>query len=115
MTTDIKTRAREAQEAGIIIMDGHTLFDAEYYSPHFTVEELTEAGLIETHKSDKSSWKSTMYDTDGNVIEELTAVYHLNFLYWLARQVGADSYPRAMGRGSQAQELVGNIRQALAD
>ena len=40
------TKVKEALEAGVITGDGHTLFSPEFYAPHFTAEELDEAGLI---------------------------------------------------------------------
>ena len=107
-----KEKVREAIEANIIIGDGHTLFMPEYYAPHFTLSELTEAGLVQTHESD-GSHKGTIFADDGSVIPELKAVYNLEFLYWLANQIGANTDTRSMGRGSQAQELVGNIHEAL--
>ena len=109
-----KEKVREAIKANIIIGDGHTLFYPEYYAPHFTLSELTEAGLVQTHESD-GSYKGTIFADDGSVVQELKAVYNLDFLYWLANQIGANTNTRSMGRGSQAQELVGNIHEALAE
>jgi hypothetical protein len=56
-----------------------------------------------------------MYGPNGIVIQKLEAVYNLEFLYWLSRSLGVVQSPIAMGRGSQAQELVSFIRAALAD
>jgi hypothetical protein len=109
-----KEKVREAIKAKIIIGDGHTLFMPEYYAPYFTLNELTEAGLVENHQSD-GSYKGTIFSHDGSVVDELKAVYNLDFLYWVAIQIGADTNIRSMGRGSQAQELVGNIHKALAE
>lgn len=114
-TAPIQQRAREALEAGIIIGDGHSLLAPEYYAPHFTLEELVKARLLRKHKSDFSSWKRTITSPDGVMVEELEAVYNLEFLYWLAGEIGVTEYVRANGRGSQAQELVGYIRKALAE
>lgn len=113
-TAPIQQRAQEALNAGVIIGDGHTLFAPEYYAPHFTYEELVNARLLRKHKSDFSSWKGTITSPDGVMVEELEAVYNLDFLYWLASEVGVTEYVRANGRGSQAQELVGYIKEALA-
>jgi hypothetical protein len=112
-TAPIHERAKEALDAGVIIGDGHTLFAPEYYEPHFTKDELIKACLIEKHKSD-GTHKGTIFAPDGSIVEELEAVYNLHFLYWLAEQIGVTEYVRANGRGSQAQELVGYIREALA-
>ena len=111
MTTLIE-KTKQALEANIIIGDGHTLFAPEFYAPYFTAEEL--GGLIQSHKSDEGSWKSTIYDDNGKVIPELVAVYNLDFLYWLANNLGVTKYPTAIGRGSQAQQLVGYIKELIA-
>ena len=111
--SDFIARVREAREAGIIIGDGHGLYSPEFYAPHFSEEELKKARLIETHKSD-GTHKGSIFAPDGSVIKEMKAVYNLNFLYWVARKVGVTEYVRANGRGSQAQELVGYITDALA-
>jgi hypothetical protein len=111
MTTLIE-KTKTALEAGVIEADGHTLFAPEHYSPHFTLDELREAGLIQTHESD-GTHKGSIFDANGNVIQKLEAVYNLEFLYWLASAIGASHYTRSNGRGSQAQELVDNIKQKL--
>jgi hypothetical protein len=111
--SDFRTRVSEALTARVIIGDGHTLFSPDFYAPHFSKEELEEAGLIQTHESD-GSHKGSIWSPEGELIEKLEAVYNLYFLYWVARKVGADTNTRSMGRGSQAQELVHNIRVVLA-
>lgn len=113
MTTVIE-KAKSALEAGVIEADGHTLFAPEHYAPHFTLDDLMNAGLIETHESD-GTHKGSIFDADGKVIEKLEAVYNLNFLYWLAGALGVTEHTRSFGRGSQAQELVGFIRNALSE
>lgn len=110
---DIKTKVREALEAGVIIGDGHTLFRPEFYAPYFSEDELKKARLIQTHKSDGTP-KGTIFASDGSVVPELKGVYNLSFLYWVAGRVGVTKYVRAEGRGSQASELVGYIREAVA-
>lgn len=118
MTTSVnphefRARVNEAFEAGIIIGDGHTLFAPEHYAPHFTAEELYEAGLIRNHRSDGSP-KGSIFAADGSVIEVVKAVYNLDFLYWLAYGVSDEVNITAMGRGSQAQQLVDCIAKALS-
>lgn len=112
--TNIKTRTLEALEAGKIVGDGHTIFTPDFYSPYFSEYELVEAGLMTTLKSDYSSAKSTIFGDDGVPLEELTGVYNLSFLEWLAEQVGATDYPTYNGRGSQARAIVEAIKQALS-
>jgi hypothetical protein len=109
---NITIKVKEALEAGVIIGDGHGLYEPSFYEPHFTIEELNEAELIETHKSD-GTHKGTIFGPDGQIVPQMQAVYNLDFLYWVAGLLGVTDYPRSMGRGSQAQELVGFIRKAL--
>jgi hypothetical protein len=111
--SEFRARVKDAHEAGIIIGDGHTLFAPEHYAPHFTAEELYEAGLIRNHRSDGSP-KGSIYANDGSVVESVKAVYNLDFLYWLAYGVSDDVKVTAMGRGSQAQQLVDCIVTALS-
>lgn len=110
---DFQSRVRAALEAGVIEADGHTLFTPEHYSPHFSKAELDEAGLIRVHESDGSA-KGSIFAADGSLIDKVEAVYNLSFLYWIHGELGIAEYPRAMGRGFQAQELVDMIEGALA-
>lgn len=113
MSTQVtKEQVREAIKGGVVIADGHTLYSPEFYAPHFTEAQLRKARLISTHKSD-GTHKGSIYDNDGNVIPKLVGVYNLSFLYWLAGQLGCDTYCWQSGRGSQAGELVRRIHDAV--
>lgn len=112
---DITARATEAMNNGKIVGDGHSLFSPDFYAPFFSAEELDKAGLIRTHESD-GSHKGSIYDNEGNIVEEMTAVYNLNFLYWLVGKLGITDYRNDFfGRGSQAQELASVIRKHLKE
>lgn len=113
MSDDFRSRVAAALGAGVIEGDGHTLFSPEYYAPHFSKAELGEAGLIRVHESDGSA-KGSIFAPDGSLIEKVEAVYNLSFLYWIHGKLGITEYPRAMGRGFQAEELVILIENALA-
>lgn len=113
-TKTFEQKVKDAIDGEIIIGDGHTLFGADFYAPHFTASELADAGLLRNHASNQESWKSTIFSDNGEVIDELFAVYNLEFLYWIANQIGVTESVRSMGRGSQARELVGYIREKLA-
>jgi hypothetical protein len=112
--TEIINKVKQAREAGVIRGDGHTLFAPSFYAPYFTEEELAEVGLIQRHESDDTH-KGSIFDENGNRLEELTAIYNLNFLYWVARAIGVTKQTVCMGRGSQAQELVGFIDEIISD
>lgn len=108
-----KTKAAFAD--GKIIGDGHTIFEPEFYAPHFTEADLKEARLIQTFKSEYADHKSTIFDTKtGKPLNKLKGVYNLTFLYWLCGALGIDSNNSYNGRGSQAQELARRIAAVLA-
>ena len=113
MSTQVtKEQVTEAIKAGVIIGDGHSLFAPDFYAPHFTEAQLRKARLISTHKSD-GTHKGSIYGSDGKVIKKLVAVYNLSFLYWLAGQLGCDTWTEMNGRGMQASVLVSRIREAV--
>ena len=80
-------QTKEAIADGKIVGDGHTIFNPEFYAPHFSEAELRKAKLIHTHKSDTSDYKSTLFGKDGNPIEKLEGIYNLDFLYWLCGEL----------------------------
>lgn len=106
-----KDQIRKGIEEGVIVADGHTLFRPAFYSSLIDEETLRKARLIETHKSDTRNPKSTIFDGRGNVLESLTAVYNLSFLYWLASKCEVTFRDDYFGRGSQAQEIVDRLRE----
>lgn len=112
--TTITQRTKDALADDKIIGDGHTIFSPKFYAPHFTEDELRKARLIQTLESDYSDPKSTIFDKDGNPVESMEGVYNLSFLYWLCGALGIDSNNDYNGRGSQAQELVRRVKEALS-
>ena len=110
MKADFIDRVTKALEADVIVGDGHTLFAPEYYTGYFSLDEIGH--LITKHKSDGTG-KGSIFGPDGSVIDELEAIYNLSFLYWVARHMGITTRVWREGRGSQAQELVGYIREHL--
>lgn len=100
-----KDQIKKGIEGGVIVGDGHSLLPVGFYSSFVGEEALRKAGLVETHKSDLSNHKGTIYNSKGEPMESFTGVYNLSFLYWLAHQVEV-TFDDYMGRGSQAQEIV---------
>lgn len=112
--TTITERTKEALANGKIVGDGHTIFDPNFYAPYFSEDELRKAGLLITLKSDYSSPKSTIFDNKtGEAVDEMTGIYNLSFLEWLAVRVGVTDYRICNGRGSQAQAIVDALYEAL--
>ena len=69
---------------------------------------------IQSHKSDASSPKSTIY-SNGYPVESLRGWYTLDVLWSIARGIDADTEDAAskMGRGFQAQALYRAIARRL--
>ena len=103
-----KEHIKKAIDDGVIIGDGHSLVDPEHYVG-FDVDSL-----VEVHKSDFSSGKSTIF-TDGVPVEELKAVYNLTFLRVICRQLGLNCNEDYMGRGFQAQEYFRKLSEYAND
>jgi len=111
--SDLRRRTKDALASGIIVGDGHTIFFPEYYAPYFSEDELRAARLICTLESDFSDPKSTIFDRDGNPMDEIEGVYNLAFLYWLCGALEICSSNFFSGRGSQAQELVRRLHEEI--
>lgn len=107
--TITKQQIREALVAGIIVADGHGLYDPEFYSPHFDVEQMN---LVHTHRS-AGGFKSTIF-VDGKPVDELKAVYNLSFLEQLIRSAGLPP-STAIGRGFAAQQCVDALKKWVAE
>jgi len=69
------------------------------------------ASLSRHHESSSRDPMQTITDMNGNVVESLDSVYELEFLWILAREVGADVREAATkyGRGTQARLLAAAI------
>ena len=99
-----KEQIKKAFEDKVIVDDGHTLMGPEYYVG-FDVTHITEV-----HKSDFSNPKYTIF-TDGVPVEELEAVYNLDFLRMIVHQLGLECNENYMGRGFQAHEYYRVLKE----
>ena len=99
-----KEQIKKAIKDEVIVDDGHTLIDPEYYIG-FDVEKITEI-----HKSDFGNPKYTIF-TDGIPVEELEAVYNLDFLSMVVHQLGLECNENYMGRGFQAHEYYRKLKE----
>jgi len=106
-------KVKQAIEGGVIVADGHSIYEPTFYEPYFTEAELNEANLISEHISDESDYKSTLFDNNGKKVVSLKGVYNLYFLEWLNGQLGTGKYSNKFGRGSQAQDYVRFIHEAV--
>lgn len=105
-----KELIREALNEGVIVPDGHTLFSPEKYTKYFDVEQM---GLVRSYSSD-GTHKGSIYQ-NGELVQELKdVVYNLDFLYVLQEELGLP-YPKASGRGFQAQEIVDSLKAWVSE
>ena len=103
-----KEMVKKAIEDEVINGNGHSIYEGGHYA---------DAGfdcdhLVRVHESD-GSMKGSITGPDGEVVDELKGIYSLDFHYWLANKVGltADDFGTFMGRGSQAQAILGALKK----
>ena len=101
-----KAQVRYAIKDGIVDGDGHGIYPASIF-----LDAGFDCGHLEiVFKSDTSDHKDTIFDSNGNVLEELKGISSLRFLYWLADQCGVE-YASKMGRGSQARSILSALSE----
>ena len=94
--------------------DGHTLWDADAGFFKEMPKDFMES-VTQVHKSDGTP-KGSIW-SDGQLVEDMHAVYGLYLLWKLAKEVGAnlDRPHGLMGRGFQARALTEAIREKLGE
>jgi hypothetical protein len=89
--------------------DGWTIWlPSKFTDMGFDLKDLP----VQTFRSDNSDPKLTI-TKDGKIVNKLTGIYNLSFLYKLAASVGADTKIAAFGRGTQARTLTERILSKL--
>lgn len=91
------------------ICDGHTIFKPEAFTKAGAPPALV-AQHTSRYESDTSNPKSTIFGSDGGVIEETIGVYGLPVLERICDDLGID-YEMRMGRGFQAAVCREAIRK----
>jgi hypothetical protein len=96
--------------------DGHSIYKGDYLIEIGFPEDLVKK-YETTLKSDYSSGKSTIFDKDGNMVDEMVGIPALTFHYAIAEVLllegGVDYNDTIMGRGTQARELSRAIMKAV--
>ena len=94
--------------------DGHTLWDADAGFFKDMPKDFMES-VTQVHKSDGTA-KGSIWGNEG-MVPEMHAVYGLDLLWKLAKEVGAnlDRPHGLMGRGFQARALTEAIREKLGE
>lgn len=107
-STVTKAQVRYAIGEDVVNGNGHDLYDSKMYTElGFDCEHLCQ-----THTSDPTNHKETVFDSEGNILTEVRGIYSLDFHVWLADICGLEQgvdYAPQMGRGSRARV----IRDAL--
>ena len=95
-------------------LDGWIIVDPEEMISQGIPAEVV-LPLIEIYESNPSDHKQSIYDGDGNLLNQLRGVYGLKLLYAIADNVGADTLEAnsKIGRGSRAEALKKAIVAAL--
>lgn len=95
--------------------DGHSIYNGDYLIKIGFPEDLIKE-YETTLKSDYSSAKTTIFDRDGNMVDEMVGIPALTFHYAIARVMllegGVDYNDALSGRGFQARELAAAIMRA---
>jgi len=103
-----KEMVKQAIEDRVVNGNGHSIYEGGHYA-----DAGFDCGhLVRVHESD-GSMKGSITGPDGEVVDELKGIYSLDFHYWLANKVGltADDFGTFMGRGSQAQAILGALKK----
>lgn len=106
--------SKKAQDA--LDGDGHSIYSAEWL-----IDAGFPADFVKkyetTLKSDYSSGKTTIFDYQGNPVDELVGIAALSFHYAVANalwlEAGVDYNDTLSGRGFQAQELSRAIMKSI--
>jgi hypothetical protein len=90
--------------------DGHTIWKASILED-FPQDIICR--FVRAHKSNKKDYKSTIFDNDGNIVEECEGIYGLSLLRVICSDLGLTDWESKIGRGFQAQEYTKSIMNWL--
>ena len=89
--------------------DGHTIWKASVLKEF---SEDIQSRFIKVQKSNKKDYKSTIFDHNGNAIDECEGIYGLSLLGTICNDLGLD-YDSKIGRGFQARCYTESIQNWL--
>jgi len=90
--------------------DGHTIWKSSVLK-EFSQE--LQSRFIKVQKSNKKDYKSTIFDNNGNVVDECEGIYGLSLLGTICNDLGLE-YDSKIGRGFQARCYTESIQNWLA-
>jgi hypothetical protein len=102
----VRRTPKEAILQAVDIADGHSVYAPKAFTDVGLPAEVVAAFNV-PHASDGSP-KGTLF-VDGKAVEQLTGVYGLRLLEFLAEALGVE-YRRCLGRGFQAASIREAIR-----
>lgn len=91
--------------------DGHTVWKPSILKGF---SEGIQSRFIKTIKSNKKDYKSTIFDNNGQVVDECEGIYGLSLLGTICNDLGLD-YDSKIGRGFQARCYTESIQNWLKD
>jgi len=94
----------------VIGYDGHTIWKPSILNA-FPKEIITR--FVQTHKSNKKDYKSSIFDGNGKLIDSLEGIYGLSLLTAIACDLNL-TYASKIGRGFQATTITDAIKEWLA-
>jgi hypothetical protein len=89
--------------------DGHTIWKASILEGF---SDGLKSRFIKTQKSNKKDYKSTIFDNNGNAMDECEGIYGLSLLGTICNDLGLD-YEGKLGRGFQARCYTDSINNWL--
>jgi hypothetical protein len=89
--------------------DGHTIWKASILEGF---SDGIKSRFIKTQKSNKKDYKSTIFDNNGNAMDECEGIYGLSLLGTICNDLGLD-YEGKLGRGFQARCYTDSINNWL--
>ena len=95
---------------GTIGNDGHTIWKASVLK---NFSEGIQSRFITMIKSNKKDYKSTIFDNNGNAMDECEGIYGLSLLGTICNDLGLE-YDSKIGRGFQARCYTESIENWLA-
>jgi len=89
--------------------DGHTIWKPTVLK---SFPRAIKERFIKVQKSNKKDYKSTIFDNNGNVVEECEGIYGLSLLGTICNDLGLE-YESKLGRGFQARCYTESIQNWL--
>lgn len=91
--------------------DGHTIWKPTVLK---SFPKAIKERFIKVQKSNKKDYKSTIFDNNGNAMDEIEGIYGLSLLGTICNDLGLE-YDSKIGRGFQARCYTESIEKWLTN